>query len=129
MSDPQPTVAVVGASRDRSKFGNKSVRAHLAEGYRVFPVNPNADEVEGLTCYPSLADVPVERLDRVSVYVPPEVGLGLLEEIAATGAGEVWFNPGSESLELLERAYAMGLEPIVACSIVDVGRSPAEFGR
>lgn len=128
MSDEsRPSVAVIGASRDRSKYGNKSVRAHLAEGYRVFPVNPHADEVEGLPCVGSLAEVPVERLDRISVYVPPAIGLTLLEEIADAGAREVWFNPGSESPELLERARALGIEPILACSIVDVGHSPGEF--
>jgi predicted CoA-binding protein len=63
----RPTVAVVGASRDRSKFGNISVRAHLQQGYEVFPVNPNADEVEGLPAFESLADVPVENLDRVTI--------------------------------------------------------------
>ncbi len=124
----EPTVAVVGASRDPGKFGNKSVRAHLAEGYTVYPVNPHADEVEGLPAYASLADVPPGPLDRVSMYVPPEVGLELLDEIATRAPRELWLNPGSESPELLDRARELGLEPIVACSIVSVGRSPAEFG-
>ena len=124
MSD-QPTVAVIGASRDRSKYGNKSVRAHINQGYRVFPVNPHADEIEGLTAYATLADVPADTLDRVSVYVPPEVGMTLLETIRDKQPGEVWFNPGSESAELLAEAERLGLEPIIACSIVDVGESPA----
>lgn len=124
MSD-QPTVAVIGASRDRSKYGNKSVRAHINQGYRVFPVNPHADEIEGLNAYATLADVPADTLDRVSVYVPPEVGMTLLEAIRDKQPGEVWFNPGSESAELLAEAERLGLEPIIACSIVDVGESPA----
>lgn len=123
----KPTVAILGASRSRAKFGNKAVRAHVAQGFEVYPVNPHASSVEGLTAYPTLADVPVDRLDRVSVYLPPELGDELLEDIAACDPGEVWFNPGSESPELLARAAALGLEPIVACSIVNVGRSPAEF--
>jgi len=126
---PQPTVAVIGASADRSKFGNKSVRAHLAQGYRVFPVNPKGGEIEGLAAYARLADVPVERLDRVSMYVPPAVGLTLVDEIAAKGCDELWLNPGSESDELYEAAVARGLNPIIACSIVDLGRSPQEFGN
>lgn len=121
----QPTVAVLGASRDRSKYGNKSVRAHINQGYRVFPVNPHADDVEGLTAYASLADVPVGTLDRVSVYVPPDVGMTLLESIRDKQPGEVWFNPGSESAELLAEAERLGLNSIIACSIVDVGESPA----
>ena len=121
------TVAVLGASRDRRKFGNKSVRAHLSQGYDVYPVNPGADEVEGLKAYSTLADVPVDRLDRISVYLPPDVGMTLLEEIREKGAREVWFNPGSESAALRKRAEELGLDIILACSIVDVGTSPADF--
>ena len=124
----KPTVAVLGASTDRSKYGNKSVRAHLAEGYDVYPINPRVGEVEGLPAYAGLSDLPVDRLDRISVYLPPRVGITLLEDIARTDAREVWFNPGSESPELLERAKTLGLNVITACSIVDVGRTPAQFG-
>src|SRR5262245_52005326 len=111
----KPTVAILGASRDRRKYGNKSLRAHLQQGYTVYPVNPNATEIEGLPCYASIAAVPPERLDRVSVYLPPEVGIGLLEQIKARSPREVWFNPGSESPELLARAEALGLNVIQAC--------------
>jgi predicted CoA-binding protein len=100
---PQPTVAVVGASADRSKFGNKSVRAHAAQGYQVFPINPKGGEIEGLKAYERLADVPVARLDRISMYVPPAVGMQLLDEIAAKGCDELWLTPGSDSDELAER--------------------------
>lgn len=120
----KPTVAVVGASEVRSKFGNRSVRAHLQQGYDVYPVNPKGGEIEGLTVYPALKDVPVSHLDRISVYVPADVGLMLLEEIAEIGCDELWFNPGSESEELLEAARELGLDPIVACSIVDLGIPP-----
>ena len=120
---PKPTVAILGASRDRRKFGNQSVRAHLEQGYGVFPVNPHADEVEGLTAYPDLASVPVKRLDRISVYLPPAIGITLLDEIKSLGAKEVWFNPGSDSDELLAKAERIGLEIIRACSIVDVRTS------
>jgi predicted CoA-binding protein len=121
---PQPTVAIIGASADRSKFGNKSVRAHLAQGYQVFPVNPKGGEIEGLPVYSRLADIPVPRLDRVSMYVPPAVGMTLLDDIAAKGCDELWLNPGSDSDELADAARARGLNPIIACSIVDVGVSP-----
>ncbi|MBX3425800.1 MAG: CoA-binding protein [Pirellulales bacterium] len=124
-----PTVAIVGASADRNKYGNKSVRAHLAQGYTVFPVNPKESEIEGLPAYAQLADVPVERLDRVSMYVPPAVGQALLPQIVAKGCDELWLNPGSESDALIEQARAAGLNPIVACSIVDVGLSPYELGE
>lgn len=120
----QLTVAVVGASADRTKYGNKSVRAHLAQGFQVFPINPKGGEIEGLPVYAKLADLPVGRLTRISMYVPPAVGLKLLDEIAAKGCDELWLNPGSESDELVEAALARGLNPVVACSIVDVGVDP-----
>jgi uncharacterized protein len=124
---PKPSVAILGASADRAKFGNKSVRAHLRRGYDVYPVNPKADEIEGLPAYSSLEDVPVSRLDRISVYLPPAVGMQVLPAIAGKGAREVWFNPGSETPELLEQARELGLNVIAGCSIVDLGLSPSEF--
>lgn len=120
----KPTVAIIGASTDRQKYGNKSVRAYLKQGYEVFPVHPRENSIEGITAYPSLAEVPVSHLDRISVYVPPEIGISLLEQIRDRGASEVWFNPGSESAELLERANELGLNIIQACSIIDIGESP-----
>jgi len=125
----QPTVAIIGASSDRSKFGNKSVRAHAAQGYQVFPINPKAGEIEGHPAFASIQAVPVARLNRVSLYVPPAVGLKLIDEIAAKGCDELWLNPGSESEELAAKARALGLEPIIACSIVDVGESPHELSN
>ncbi len=124
-----PSVAIVGASADRSKFGNKSVRAHLAQGYEVFPINPKGGEIEGLRVFTDIGDVPAEKLDRVSLYVPPSVGLSLIEAIAAKGCEELWLNPGSESDALAAKARELGLEPIVACSIVDVGASPYDLGE
>jgi len=121
-----PTVAVVGASKNRAKYGNKALRAYLAEGWTVFPVNPNETEIEGLRCYPSVLDIP-EPLDRVTLYVPPATGLQLLEEIAQKGCGELYVNPGAESPELLERARTLGLQPILACSILAVGQSPEDY--
>ncbi|MEQ8211947.1 MAG: CoA-binding protein [Lacipirellulaceae bacterium] len=124
-----PTVAIIGASSDRSKFGNKSVRAHLKQGYDVYPVNPKGGEIEGLTAYASIGEVPVEHLDRISLYVPPTVGEKLLPAIAEKGCDELWLNPGSESEALVEAARQAGLEPIVACSIVDLGESPGQYGE
>lgn len=126
---PKPSVAIIGASADRSKFGNKSVRAHVAQGYDVYPINPKGGEIEGLQAYTSISEVPVEKLDRVSLYVPPQVGLSLIDEIAAKGCDELWLNPGSESDQLAAKARELGLEPIIACSIVDVGMSPSDLAE
>ena len=113
-------VAVVGASSDRRKFGNRAVRAFLRQGYDVKPVNPTEHTIEGLTVYPTIADVP-GPVDIVSMYVPAAVGIGLLEAIAAKQPGEVWINPGAESSALEARARALGLSPVYACSIVALG--------
>jgi predicted CoA-binding protein len=122
-----PTVAILGASADRSKYGNKSVRAHRQQGYTVYPVNPKGGEIEGLTTYKSLAEVPPGKLDRVSVYLPPAIGLQSLEEIAQRGCDELWLNPGSDDPQVVEKAKSLGLNVIQACSIVDLGMSPREL--
>jgi predicted CoA-binding protein len=120
------TIAVIGASADRRKFGNKAVRAFHAHGETVVPVNPHESVVEGLTAYPSVLAVP-GRIDMATMYVPPEVGERLLDELAQKGVGEVWLNPGSESDALIARARALGLNVIEACSIVGIGDSPARY--
>lgn len=123
----QPAVVILGASADRSKFGNKSVRAHLRAGYDVIPVNPRADVIEGIAVAASLAEVAADRVDRVSVYLPPAIGISLIEEIAALQPGEVWLNPGTSDPALVAKALAIGLNVIEGCSIVDLGLSPSEF--
>ncbi len=122
----QMTVAIVGASSDRAKFGNKSLRAHVQQGFDVYPVNPKGGEIEGLKVYTSLADIPV-GIDRVSLYLPPSIGVKMIDEIAAKGCGEVWLNPGSESREFKDRAAELGLTVIQDCSIVAIGCSPGDF--
>lgn len=118
------TVAVIGASNDRRKFGNRAVRAYRAEGWEVYPVNPGAEEIEGLKAYGSILEIPV-AIERATVYVHPETTLALLDEIARKGVRELFLNPGSECSEVVARAEALGLLPILACSIVDIGRSPS----
>jgi uncharacterized protein len=113
------TVAVIGASNDRQKYGNRSLRAHLAKGYTVYPVHISETTVEGLPAYKSILDVPV-RPDRVTVYIPPPRLLKILPDIAAKGCDELWLNPGSESDDVLAEAERLGLPVIQACSLVDV---------
>jgi len=118
------SVAVIGASADRSKFGNKAVRAYAQQGFAVWPVNPKEPVVEGLPAFASIADVP-GRPNLVSVYLPPPVVLKVLPAIAAKGCDELWLNPGTESPEVLAEAERLGLNVVQACSIVGVGVSPA----
>lgn len=123
----EPTVAILGASGDRTKFGNKSLRAHAATGWQVFPINPKGGQIEGRQAYRSLAEAPVDRFNRISVYLPPHVTLAALDEIAAKGCDELWLNPGSETAEVVAKAESLGLNSIRGCSIIDVGKSPGDF--
>jgi uncharacterized protein len=119
-------VAVIGASSDRSKFGNKAVRAFLHHGDTVVPINPREPEVEGVKAYASVLDVP-GTIDMATFYVSPRLGLPILEEVARKGIGEVWFNPGADSPDLMARARDLGLKAVAACSIIAIGESPGMY--
>lgn len=123
---PQKNIAIVGASRDRNKYGNKAVRAYASKGYGVYPINPNAQQIEEHTSYPGLKDVPV-KLDIVSVYVPPGVGLTLVEDIFRVHPKIIYVNPGAESPELIKALRARGLRPMMACSILAIGVDPGKL--
>jgi len=119
-------VAVIGASNDRAKFGNKALRAFRRQGFDVIPINPHCNEVEGLQAYPSVLAVP-RPIDMATVYVPPDVGLRVIDEVARKGIAEVWLNPGADAEEVVARARALGLEPVTACSIIAIGENPAAY--
>ena len=95
------SVAVVGASGEPAKYSHVALQHLLQRGYAVYPVNPKGGAILGQTVYRTVSEIPMERLDRVSMYVPPEVGLQILPEIARKGCDELWLNPGSESPELV----------------------------
>ena len=110
---------VVGIETDRGPW----VAALIGAGYTVYPVNPNEKTIEGLPVYARIEDLPV-GVERFSLYVPPSIGITLLEAIKANQPTEVYLNPGSESDALIARAEALGLEPILACSIIEIGERP-----
>jgi uncharacterized protein len=116
-------VAVIGASSDRRKFGNRALRAYVLQGFTVLAINPNETEVEGLRTYASVLDVP-GPIDMATFYVPPDVGEKVIDEVAKKGISEVWLNPGAESDALVERARALNIRPIQACSIMAIGEDP-----
>lgn len=123
-----PIAVIVGASRDRGKYGNISLQAHRDAGYRVIPVNPAGGLIEGLPAVSSLPAITDRPIQRVSLYVPAAIGIGLLEQIQWLNPDEVWLNPGTESQELLQRARALGLPIVEGCSIVDVKLRPVRSG-
>jgi predicted CoA-binding protein len=120
------SVAVIGASNDRGKFGNKALRAFANRGYTVFAINPHEQTIEGHRAYRSVLDVP-DRIDMATVYVQPGAGVQVMEELAKKRVAEVWLNPGADAPQVVARAAELGLKTIQACSIIGIGDSPSRY--
>ena len=103
--------AVVGASHDRRKYGNKVLRAYLQTERKVYAINPHVDEVEGLETYASLADLP-EAVHGVSIITPPEVTENVVGQAVELGIQHLWMQPGAESDTAIALARAAGLRVI-----------------
>jgi predicted CoA-binding protein len=103
--------AVVGASKDRAKYGNKVLRAYLQNNLDAVPVNPNADEVEGLPAFRDLASVP-GPIDSVSIITPPSVTESVVKQALALGIKNVWMQPGAESRAAIDSARQAGVNVI-----------------
>ena len=114
--------AVVGASRSRHKYGNKVLRCYSQHNRTVYPVNPAATSVEGLTCYTDLTCLP-GPVHGVSVITPPGVTERIVEKLSASGARWVWMQPGAESDRAIARAEAAGVGVIAGgpCLLVALG--------
>jgi uncharacterized protein len=120
------SIAIIGASADRDKFGNKAVRAFKKKGYKVFPINLKEEKIEDLKCYKSVLEVP-ENIDIASLYLPQEIGLKVIEEVAKKQIKEIYLNPGTESDELIEKCKKLGINPLVECSIRAIGEYPNNY--
>lgn len=114
--------AVVGASSDRSKYGNKVLRCYMQNRRKVTPVHPREAEIEGLRSYPNLTSLP-EIPAALSIITPPAVTEVVVEEAAKLGIQKLWLQPGAESPRALERARELGLEVIAGgpCLLVALG--------
>jgi predicted CoA-binding protein len=120
------TVAVIGASSNREKFGNKALRAFAQRGYTVIPINPIETEVEGYRAFRSVLDVP-GAIDLATIYVPPPVGVRVMDDLAKKGVPEVWLNPGADDRSVVDKAQSLGLKTVRHCSIIAIGESPARY--
>ncbi len=114
--------AVVGASTDRSKYGNKILRCYQQHGKEVYPINPKAPEVEGLKAYATLAALPV-KVKAISVITPPAATEQVVREAAAAGVTHIWMQPGAESGTAIRAAEAAGMSVIAEgpCLLVVLG--------
>jgi hypothetical protein len=119
-------VAVIGASKDRDKFGNKAVRGFRQAGYEVIPIHPLDDEIEGIQAYGSVLEVPGD-IDIATLYVPPNVGERLVDEIVQKKIPLLWLNPGADGPGVIKRAQAFGLELVIGCSLIAIGESPSKY--
>jgi uncharacterized protein len=120
------TVAVIGASSNREKFGNKALRAFAQRGYTVIPINPTETEVEGRPAFRSVLDVP-GAIDLATVYVPGPIGVRVMDDLAKKGVPEVWLNPGADDRAVVDKARSLGLKTVQHCSIIAIGESPARY--
>ena len=114
--------AVIGASRDRAKYGNKVLRCYLQNGRTAWPINPRAGLIEGVDCYPDLASLP-GPVHGLSIVTPPEITEQIVEQAAAAGIAHLWMQPGAESARAVERARELGLAVIAGgpCLLVVLG--------
>jgi predicted CoA-binding protein len=103
--------AVVGASKDRAKYGNKVLRAYLQNNRDAVPVNPGADEIEGVKAYRDLASVP-DGIDGVSIITPPAVTEKVVEQALGRGIKQIWMQPGAESESAIAAAKEVGANVI-----------------
>ena len=110
--------AIVGASQDRSKFGNQVFRSLRGSGYIVYPVNPRGGVVEGARAYPSLSDLP-EPPDVVDLVVPPDVTEQVVKEAHQLGLTRIWMQPGAESEAAIVYCREHGMQVVYdACAMI-----------
>ena len=93
-------IALVGMSRGGKKFGNMAYKELKERGYQVYPVHPEAEQIDGENCYKNLASLP-ESVDGVLVVVPPERSSQVMRDAAEAGIRNVWLQQGAESPEVL----------------------------
>ena len=114
--------AVVGASTNRDKYGNKVLRCYAQHGHPVVGVNPRADEIEGVPCYASLRDVPGSPR-AVSIVAPPAFAQQIVDDAVASAVTHLWFQTGSEDASAIRDAQERGIEVIAygPCLLVALG--------
>ena len=105
----QKNIAVIGVSRNRKKFVNTIYRSLKKKGYNVFPINPNAEKIEGDNCYPDLLSLP-EKIDAVVINVPPEETEKVVLKVNKAGIKRVWLQQGSQSEKAINFSQENGID-------------------
>lgn len=114
--------AVVGASTNREKYGNKVLRVYQQNDKPVYPINPRAEEIEGLKAYPDLASLP-EVPHGISIITPSAITEQVVEQAVGLGIKHIWMQPGAESDLAIAYARENGVNVIAkgACALVVMG--------
>jgi hypothetical protein len=123
----RPALAMVGLSRSGRKFGNLACRELRSKGYRVYPIHPTAEIIDGVRCYRRFADLP-EPVETLLIVVPPAQAVRVLREAAAAGIRHVWLQQGAESSEVLQLAHELGLD-VVAGQCILMFTKPTSYHR
>lgn len=116
------TWAVVGATENPEKFGNKIYKKLKKFGYEVYAVNPTYDTVDGDICYKDLASIPA-KVDCVDVVVAPERAKLVLEEVINLGIENIWFQPGTFTPEIIDASEVAGVNSVYYnCVLVELDK-------
>jgi predicted CoA-binding protein len=122
------TLAVVGASRSGRGFGNAAFRELRSKGYRLFAVHPEAEQVEGERCYPSLKALP-EPVGGALIIVPPQQTEKVVRDAAEAGIRRIWIQQGAESDEAIGFCREQGLEVVSGQCILMFAQPVGAFHR
>jgi predicted CoA-binding protein len=114
--------AVVGASSNRDKYGNKVLRCYLQNNLKAIPVNPKEKEIEGVECVASVMELPAE-VKSISVITPPKVTEQVVEMAVEKGLDNIWMQPGAESAKAVEICRKNNINVIAdgSCILVVLG--------
>lgn len=122
-------IIIIGASANNDKYGNKAVKAYLKKGFTIFPINPNEKEIEGIKCYDSIQTLAKtnQKIELASLYLPPHIGIKIIENLPKIGVKKIYLNPGTESDEIIHRLKELNIIPLMVCSIVAIGLDPKDL--
>tara|TARA_R110002096_G_scaffold405590_1_gene603672 strand:- start:1714 stop:2079 length:366 start_codon:yes stop_codon:yes gene_type:complete len=111
------TVAILGASKDKSRYSHKAQMLLIENGHTVVPINPKYDEINGSKCYPNLASYP-DKIDTITVYVRTSIISGLVNDIIQASPDHIIFNPGTENSKIIQQLQEAGIDVEMACTLV-----------
>ena len=121
-------IAVVGVSRSGKKFGNSVFKELKSKGYEVYPVNPNADEIEGTKSYPDINALK-GMIDGAVFVVPPAQTEKLVRDAASAGISRIWLQQGSESKDAIKFCNENGINAVYSECILMYAEPAAFFHR